>query len=187
MCVRVKTTIIGVRLIGRVVVKCATRSDNNNKTTIRRTGTTPTGPDRYQTKNYTGHHPTLLSWSRRGGPTSHTDRKTRRPNAYRFHGTLVTKITTHDLMFTTTRPIRRTPIIVVLTLTHMYGGRYNICRNWFYPLHWTFLSEWKYHTHTHTHTYMWFLPNVYTMVLPLTLMNGFYVNTTGIPYVCTAL
>ena len=38
-----------------------------------------------------------------------------------------------------------------------------------------------------THTYMCFLPNVYTMVLSLTLMNGFYVNTTGIPYVCTAL
>ena len=32
-------------------------------------------------------------------------------------------------------PIRRTSIIVVLTLTHMYGGRYNICKNWFYPLH----------------------------------------------------
>ena len=54
---------------------------------------------------------------------------------YRSHGTLATKITTHVLMFTTTRPIRRTPIIVVLTLTHMYGGRYNICKNWFYPLH----------------------------------------------------
>ena len=52
--------------------------------------------------------------------------KTHRPNAYRSHGTLATKITTHVLMFTTTRPIRRTPIIVVLTLTHMYGGRYNI-------------------------------------------------------------
>ena len=78
----------------------------------------------------------------------HTDRKTHRPNAYSFYGTLATKIMTHVLMFTTTRPIRRTPIIVVLTLTHMYGGRYNICKTGFTPSTERFYPN---ETITHTH------------------------------------